>query len=58
MTHSTWLRLNVQRAVEAWSRAELEVEEVIDRVIELIMREGVITQPPPGDQRLGPAAPG
>lgn len=58
MSVDYWTRLNVQRAVEAWQRAELSIEEVIDRVIELLLSEGVMTQPPPGDQRLGPAAPG
>ena len=58
MSRDHWTRLNVLRAMEAWQRAELEVDEVIDRVIELLLREGVVTQPVPPDQRLGPAAPG
>lgn len=52
---SYWARLNILRAIEAWQRGEREVDEVIDRVIELLISEGVVTQPVPPDQRLGPA---
>lgn len=41
--------------VEAWSRGELVIEEVVERIERVLIGEGVITQPVPPDQRLGPA---